>query len=297
MNLVKLKKKGRNLFNINKFIISPYYIILIILVVIPMLLMVLYSLQQPAEQGLLYTKFSFVHFSNYLTNFQLLKATIKSIMLAFYATIITLLIGYPLAYFISQRKARTQALLIVLITGTIWVNMILRTYALVQVFDMIIKFSIFGMTPFAFLKSYLIEHDVATIIGLVYIYLPFMVLPIYTILSKIDKSLIEGAYDLGANRVQTFRKVILPLSLSGVISGIILVFLPAVTTIVIPAYLGPSIDYSIAQIIEARVRAGNIGDINSSAAIGVVLAVVLLVLMAIIKKFDRYKGIGELNED
>lgn len=290
------RNRAKKVFNLNRLLASPYYLILLALIIIPMLLMLLYSFQEQASTGLLYTKFSFVHYSNYLSNVQVLRATFKSIYLAFYATLITLIIGYPLAYFISQRKARTQALLMVLITGTIWVNMILRTYALVQIFEMIIKFELFGVKPFNFLRTYLIEHDVATIIGLVYIYLPFMVLPIYTILSKMDKSLIEGANDLGANRFQTFRKVVLPLSLSGVISGIILVFLPAVTTIVIPAYLGPSIDYSIGQIIEARVRAGNIGDINSSAAIGVVLAVVLITLMSIIKRFDKYKGIGELND-
>lgn len=290
------KRKKRSFLNISSLITSPYYLILIGLVVIPMIVMVLYSVQEQTSHGLLQTKFSLIHYQKFFMETQILRATFKSILLAFYSTIFSLLIGYPLAYFISQRKVRTQALLIVLITGTIWVNMILRTYALQQVFDMIIRFNFFGSQPFAFLRKYLIEHDVATIIGMVYIYLPFMVLPIYTVLNKMDSALIEGAQDLGANRYQVFTRVILPLSLSGVVSGIILVFLPAVTTIVIPAYLGPSIDYSIGQIVEARVRAANIGDINYAAAIGVVLAVVLIILTAVIKKIDRYQGVGELDD-
>ena len=200
----------------------------------------------------------------------------RSIWLALLTTISTLIIGYPLAYFITQTKPRTQALLILLISAPMWINLVIRTIAMRQIIDLIIPS--------------IIKTDFAMIIGFVSIFLPFMVLPIYTVLLKIDPGLIEAATDLGASRFVAFLKVTLPLSLTGVMSGILMVFLPAATTLVIPKYLGNNV-YLIGDIIE-RISILS-GDIGYGAAIAIILSIIMMVMILLVKSFDKFK----VNED
>jgi spermidine/putrescine transport system permease protein len=253
----------------------PYYAVLIILIIIPIMMMVLYSIQAEQPTGVFVIRFTLEHYQRFLSETQFINLGLQSLYLAGYATLITLIIGYPLAYLISRQNQRTQLLLILLITAPMWVNILLRTRALQQVFEM--------------LAPNLLGTDVAIILGMSYIYLPFMVLPIYAVLSKIEPNYFESAADLGANKFQTIVRVIIPLSLSGILSGIMMVFLPAATTLVIPKYLANN-RYLIGNLIEnAMIQQGRFGY---GSAIAIVLSLVIMGFVYLIRKVDRYQGVN-----
>lgn len=253
----------------------PYHAVLIGLIVIPIVMMVLYSIQKEQPTGVFVISFTFEHYLRFLSEVQFIQLGLQSLYLAGVATIITLVIGYPLAYLISRQNGRTQLLLILLVTSPMWVNILLRTRALQQVFEMLAP-SILGT-------------DLAIILGMAYIYLPFMVLPIYAVLSKIDPNFFESAADLGANKFQTISRVILPLSLSGILSGIMMVFLPAATTLVVPKYLANN-RYLIGNLIEnAMIQQGRFGY---GSAIAIVLSLVIMGFVYMIRKVDRYQGVN-----
>ncbi len=256
----------------------PYYIVLIGLIVIPILMMILYSFQREGTSVFIIS-FTFEHYTRFLSERQFVELTIESLYLAGIATLVTLMIGYPMAYLISRSKPRTQLLMILLINAPMWINMLLRTRALQQVFEM--------------LAPNLLGSNIGIIIGMTYIFLPFMILPIYAVLSKIDPSYFESAADLGANKFQTITKVIIPLSLSGILSGIMMVFLPAATTLVIPKYLGNN-RYLIGNLIEnAMIQQGRFGY---GSAIAIVLSVIIMGFVYLIKKVDRFQGVN-VDED
>ena len=207
----------------------------------------------------------------------------RSIWLALLTTVSTLVIGYPLAYFITQTKPRTQALLILLISVPMWINLVIRTIALKQVIEL------FTSIMQSIIPSFpeIIGSNTAMVFGLVQVFLPYMVLPIYTVLLKIDPGLIEAATDLGASRFKAFLKVTLPLSLSGVMSGILMVFLPAATTLVIPKYLGNNV-FLIGNLIErVSILSGNIGY---GASIAIVLSVIMMAMILLVRRLDKFKG-------
>lgn len=254
----------------------PYYMVLTVLTVIPFLIMILYAFSSSSE-SIFNIKFTLNNFQMFFSEKLFIKAMLESLYLAAMSTIATLIIGYPLAYIITQLSSRKQVLFISLITVTMWVNMLLSANALKTLTELI--------APSLFATDFII------IVGNVYMFLPYMVLPIYTILSKIDKNLIESSYDLGANPVQTFRKVILPLSLSGVISGSMMVFLPAATTLVIPKYLGAGKRFLIGNLIENKViQEGNYGY---GSAISIVIGLILIGFIILIKRADKYEGVME----
>ncbi|MBE0701480.1 MAG: ABC transporter permease subunit, partial [Acholeplasmataceae bacterium] len=160
------------------------------------------------------------------------------------------------------------------------INMLLRTRALQQVFEMV--------------APNLLGSNLAIVVGMTYIFLPFMVIPIYTVLSKLDPSLYESAADLGANKIQTIIRVIIPLSLTGILSGIMMVFLPAATTLVVPRYLGQG-RYLIGNLIEnAMIQQGRFGY---GSAIAIVLSLVIMLFIFFIKKVDKYQGVNGIEED
>ncbi|CCV64655.1 Spermidine/putrescine ABC superfamily ATP binding cassette transporter, permease protein [Alteracholeplasma palmae J233] len=273
--IIKINRKDK--LTLEKAIGLPYYIILIGLVLIPVIVMVFYSVQESAS-GLFSSRFTLSHYASFLSKVDFINVMINSIWLAVLATIITLLIAYPLALAVTKFKLVSQGLLVLLITGTMWINMILRTNALVQIFSMI----------HAFTGVRLLETNLASVIGMVYIFLPYMFLPIYTVLSKIDHSLIEAAEDLGANKYQVLKQVVIPLSLPGVTSGLTMVLLPAATTIAIPRYLGPTTKLMIGELIENEALLS--GKINSASAIAILLSVIMILMLIGLKKIDRYKG-------
>ena len=195
-DLLKSQKPRRKLEN---FLSIPYYIVLAILVVIPIFLMIVSSFQYENASGIFPISFTLTHYLEFLKATAFVRAMTSSLWIALATTLITLLIGYPLAYFMTRMKMRTQMTMLILINAPMWINMLLRVRALEQIIRM--------MFPF------LIDSFPGVVLGLVYIYLPFMVLPIYAILSKIDQNLLESAADLGASKVKTLIKVIIPLSL------------------------------------------------------------------------------------
>lgn len=273
MEEVKVIKTKKRLKPLNAILISPYYLILFSLILIPILIMVIYSFTKGDSRNLFQVSLTLENYINFFVTREFQVAMTRSIWLALLTTVSTLLIGYPLAYFITQTKPRTQMLLILLISAPMWINLVIRTVALRQVIDLIIP----GI----------IGSNLAMVIGLVHVFLPFMVLPIYTVLLKIDPALIEAATDLGANRFKSFLKVTLPLSLSGVMSGILMVFLPAATTLVIPKYLGNNV-FLIGNLIErVSILSGNIGY---GAAIAIILSVIMMIMILIVKRFDKFKG-------
>lgn len=274
-NLIRRKRNDKTkAIKFDQVLGIPYYIILIVLIVLPILLLVLYSFL--AENAAFELRFSLSHYMNFFREPLFIKSMGRSLGIAFIATTVCLMIGYPLAYIIAMAKMRTSALLIVLITSPMWINMILRVQALKQVFEMILP------------RFYLTES--ALIIGMVYIFLPFMVLPIYTVLAKMDKSLFEASADLGATKIKTIIKVVIPLSISGILSGITMVFLPIATTLVVPKYLGPSGRNLIGNIIEQAITKRQYGSYGYGAAIAVVLGLIMVVLVNLMNRADRYQG-------
>ncbi len=249
----------------------PYYFILFVFIVIPLILIVFYSVTENINN--LYYEFTLKYFTMFFKESAFVKVMKDSIVLALITTIITLIIGYPLAFIISRQNVKRQALLILIITAPMWINMLIRVHAWKQIFEMI--------------SPNIIGSNAAIVIGMVYVFLPFMVLPIYTVLSKIDPLLYEASADLGSNSFKTFIKVTLPLSIGGVLSGITMVLLPAATTIVIPKTLGEG-KYLIGNLIEDRfLKAGNW---SYGSAIAIVLAMIIMLMVVVTKRFDRHKG-------
>lgn len=276
----KSKRKEKKKIKFDQILGFPYYILLITLVVLPIMLLLLYSFL--VETSNFDLTFSLNHYINFFREPLFLRSMGRSIRIAFLGTLFSLMIGYPLAYIISLSKPKTKTLLLLLITAPMWINMLLRVLALKQVFEMIN------------LRFHLTET--ALIIGMVNIFLPFMVLPIYSVLDKMDKNLYEAAADLGATKTQTIIKVVIPLSLSGVLSGIIMVFLPMATTLVVPKYLGPSGKNLIGNIIEQAITKRQYGGYGYGAAISVVLALIILLMVSLMKKVDKYQEVG-INEN
>ena len=193
----------------------PYALVLLVFVVIPLLLIVLYAFTD--EEG----AFTMGNFRKFLMHPEAMNTFIYSIGIAIITTIVCLVLGYPAAYILSQKQFNTSKTMVVLFILPMWVNILIRTLATVALFD--------------FLQLPLGEG--ALVFGMVYNFLPFMIYPIYNTLQKMDKSLIEAALDLGAKPVKVFNKVILPLSAPGIVSGIVMVFMPTVSTFAIAELL------------------------------------------------------------
>lgn len=254
----------------------PYQGVIVILILIPIVLMLIYSVQSRDTNQTFSLVFTLNNYTRFFNEPIFVNLMVESIALAAVSTITTLIIGFPLAYIISRSRPKMRMLLILLVTAPMWINMLLRTRALQQIFEM--------------LAPDLLGTNIAIVVGMTYNYLPFMVLPIYTVLSKIDPALFESSWDLGASKLQTMTKVIIPLSVSGVLSGIMMVFLPAATTLVIPKYLGES-RYLIGNLIEnAMIQQG---DFGYGSAIALVMAGLILVFLYLIKKVDTYQGAAD----
>ncbi len=258
------------------FLGIPYQALIIVLIMIPIFLMLLYSFQSRETSQTFTLIFTLDNYLRFINEPIFVGLMAESIGLAFVATLVSLVIGYPLAYIISKSHTKTKTLLILLITAPMWINMLLRTKALEQVILMI--------------APDLIGTNLAIIIGMTYVYLPFMVLPIYTVLSKIDIILYESASDLGANKLQTLIKVVMPLSISGVLSGIMMVFLPSATTLVVPKYLGAG-RFLIGNLIENAMISQ--GDFGYGSSIALLMAGLILVFLYAIKKVDKYTEGGD----
>ncbi|MGL5634402.1 MAG: ABC transporter permease [Sarcina sp.] len=258
----------------------PYVIWSIIFIVVPLLLILFLSFTIETDNGLAFT------FANYKKILDPLYLGVfwYSLWLAFLSTIICLVLGYPVAYIISKYNLKKRNLLILLFIIPMWMNFLLRTYAWMAILSQngilnsILMF--FGFEPIKMLYT-----EGATLLGMVYNFLPFMVIPIYTVLIKIDKNLENASYDLGATKAQTFWKVTFPLSIPGVISGITMVFMPAVSTFVISRLLGGSKYLLVGNLIEQEINA--VGDWNLGSALAIFMMILILISMAFMNKYEK----------
>lgn len=263
-------------------LVRPYVVWIAIGIVIPMLLIVLYAFTKHGNSVMAFqfTVDNFVKFFDPV----FIKVLMKSFEVAVITTLLCILIGYPIAYIIANAPAKLQTLLMLLITMPMWINMLVRTYSWISILSdkgLINSFLInIGLQPIKMMYT-----DFAVILGMVYNFLPFMILSIYTALAKMDRAIINASYDLGANRKQTFLRVVFPLSLSGVISGITLVFLPAVSTFVIPKFLGGGQYMLIGNLIENQFI--TVGEWNFGSAISMIMAVIIMFSMYLTRKVDK----------
>lgn len=266
----------------------PYMIWVILMILLPMLLILFYSLTTSGNDIINFT-FTLDHFKKFFTDPDFLLVLWRSLTIAVKTTIICVVLGYPVAYFIARSSDRVRNILVLAITLPMWINMLVRTYAWIGILsDGGIAQTILGF--FGLKDMELLYTEGSVLLGMVYNFIPFMILQINTSLCKMDKSLLEASADLGANRVQTFLRVTFPLSLSGVVSGITLVFLPAVSSFFIPKLLGGGQFFLIGNVIENQFI--TVGEWNFGSAISMIMAVIMMICMYAIRKIDERNSGG-----
>lgn len=271
-----MKNRNKNL----SFAAYPYVVWSAIFIVIPLLLIVFFSFTSKVDGRFVFS------FENFQRLFEPIYFTvfIRSIWLAVLSTVSCLILGYPIAYIISKLPIKRRNMLILLFILPMWMNFLLRTYAWMAILgrDGLINtlLGYIGIGPIKMLYT-----DGAILLGMVYNFLPFMVIPIYTVLIKIDKNLVNAAYDLGANKAQAFRKIILPLSIPGIISGITMVFMPAVSNFVIPSLLGDGKYMLVGNLIEQQFT--TIGNWNFGSALSIFMMILILISMAFMSKYEK----------
>lgn len=262
------------------FATYPYVVWSALFIIVPLIIVLFFSLTISDVDGY---KFSLENFTRLLKS-QYGLIFFRSIKLAFLSTLLCLIVGYPVAYIISKMAPSKRNLIIMLFIVPMWMNFLLRTYAWLPILGKngLINNILghFGIGPLS-----LLYNDGTVLLGMVYNFLPFMVLPIYTVLSKMDESLIQAAEDLGANKFQIFKKIIIPLSIPGIMSGITMVFMPAVSTFVISSLLGGGKYMLLGNLIEQEFT--TIGDWNFGSAISIIMMIVILISMAVMNKFDK----------
>ena len=269
-------------------LVGPYCFWLFVLTVVPMFLIMIYAFVAKGNNVATF-KFTLDNFTKFFDPI-FISVLIKSFILGIITTALCLLIGYPVAYAISKCKEKTQTLLILLITFPTWINMLMRTYAWINILsNKGVISNIFQL--FGFGEVSLLYTDFAVVLGMVYDFLPFMILPIHTSLTKMDKSLIEASNDLGASPVTTFWKITFRLSLGGVLTGITMVFLPSISSFVIPKLLGGGQYSLIGNFIEQQFI--NVGDWHFGSAVSLILAILVIILMGLINRVEKYAGYQE----
>ena len=260
----------------------PYIVWAALMLVLPMLLIGLYSF---TEHGNSIISFSLTldHYVKFFTDPDFLLILWRSIWIAIKTTIICLLLGYPVAYMIARSSERMQSILVLCITLPTWINALVRTYAWIGLLSEGGLISqILGILGFREVE--LLHTEAAVLLGMVYNFVPFMILQINTSLCKMDHSLLEASADLGATPFQTFRKVTFPLSLPGVINGITLVFLPAISSFFIPKLLGGGQYFLIGNLIENQFI--TVGEWNFGSAISVIMAGIMMLMMMAVRKVE-----------
>ena len=260
----------------------PYVVWMVLMLVLPMALIAMYSITQHGNSIISFS-LTLEHYKKFFTDSDFLLILGRSLMIAFKTTIICLLIGYPAAYFIARSSEKIQGLLIMVITIPTWINMLVRTYAWIGLLSdgglvqQLLK--LFGLGEVELLYT-----EGAVLLGMVYNFVPFMILQINSALCKMDPSLLEAAADLGASKAEAFKKVTFPLSLPGVINGITLVFLPAVSSFFIPKLLGGGQYFLIGNLIENQFITA--GEWNFGSAISMIMAIIMMLMMMLVKKVE-----------
>jgi spermidine/putrescine transport system permease protein len=272
------------------FISFPYLFWMIVFILVPLLLVLLFSLTEGNVQNLFELKLTLDNFKRFIDPVYL-KVLSRSIWLAMISTIICLILGYPMAMILARTDIKRRNMLVLLFVVPMWMNFLLRTYAWMALLGkngFINKIlGVFGVPALN-----LLYNNGAVILGMVYNFLPFMVLPIYSVLSKIDKNIIEAAEDLGSNRITVLNKIIFPLSLPGVVSGITMVFMPAVSTFIISRLLGGGQYMLIGNLVEQQFL--TVYDWHFGSAISIIMMLFILIAMAFTAKYDKDKEGGKL---
>ena len=272
----------------NKALAVPYVVWMAIFVIAPLVLIVAYAFT--AKSGGV-TLDNFSNMGQYLPAFQ------HSFVLAGAATLICILIGYPLAYFLSKESLMVRKVAMMLIMLPMWMNFLLRTYAWMSLLDDngLINQALGSLGVFQWINGvfgtnisyiHMINTRGAIVLGMVYNFLPFMIMPVFSVIDKIDPKVIEAAQDLGADSVMVFRKVVFPLSLPGVLSGVTMVFIPAVSTFALSRLLGGGKTLLLGALIEMQFL-GNAYNPHLGSAIALVMMVIVLLCMAIMNRFGE----------
>ncbi|WP_422487201.1 ABC transporter permease [Gudongella sp. DL1XJH-153] len=266
----------------------PYFLWLGMFILVPLLLVMYFAFTTGDSQNFSTFTFSLDNFKKFMSPIYL-GVLYRSVKLALISTLICLLLGYPIAFIISKEKPRIRNIMVLMFVIPMWMNFLLRTYAWLTILG---KNGILTkvLSFIGFEGVSLLYNDTAVLLGMVYNFLPFMVLPIFSVLTKMDRNLVEAAEDLGANKAEVFSKVIIPLSLPGVITGITMVFIPAVSTFVISGLLGGNKSTLIGNLIEQQFR--YTGDWHFGSTMSIILMVFILASMALTSKFDKDKEGG-----
>ena len=280
-----MNKKTSSL--VQRLTLTPYSVWAVLFIVVPLVFVAYYA----------FTDSSFAFTTDNITRFFTATSVVddgvtvrevhtylvifmRSLKLAVISTVLCLLMGYPLAYIMARAPEKTQKILLTLIMIPMWMNFLIRTYAWMTILqDKGILNGFIGLLGFG--PMHIIGTETAVVIGMVYDYLPYMILPIYSVMAKMDEKLIEAARDLGCGAVGVLRRVIWPLSLPGVFSGITMVLVPSISTFYISQKLGNGKFYLIGDAIEGQYAANNL---HFAAAIAFILMVILLVCMALMQK-------------
>ena len=260
----------------NKWIAAPYLVWMVIFMVVPLFMVLYYALTNDAGQ---FTLDNLMVIGRYSSVYG------RSLLLAAEATIICLVLAFPVGYFLSRLRANKQHIMLMLVMLPMWMNFLLRTYAWMTLLEnngLINRFlGLFGIGPFR-----MINTGGAVVLGMVYNYLPYMILPLYTAMTKIDQSIIEAAQDLGASTLRILTKVLIPLSTPGIATGITMVFVPSVSTFIISRMLGGGSNLLIGDLIELQFL-GNSYNFHLGSAMSLVLMVIVLLCMSFTSSFDE----------
>ena len=282
-----MKTKGKPVWGL----LGPYTLWAAVFIVVPLIFVAYYAFTD--------NSFSFT-FDNLLRFFndrsQVGDTEVRTYMLIFWrslklaviSTVICFVLGYPLAYIMSRASDRNQKIMMTLIMIPMWMNFLIRTYAWMTILQDTGLLNGF-LTRIGLEKIHIIGTEGAVVIGMVYDYLPYMVLPIYSVMAKLDVRLIEAARDLGCNNFGVLRRVIFPLSMPGVLSGINMVLIPSVSTFYISQKLGNGKFFLIGDAIEGQYVANNL---HFAAAMAFILMIILIAMMALIKKFTNDMAYG-----
>lgn len=265
------KRKGFG----QKLIAAPYLVWMVVFIVVPLIMVAYFAFV--GDDG----KFTVEYIKN-VTQYG--DIFLRSVILSAIATVICIAIAYPIAFILSRMNLKVQSTMLMIVMLPMWINFLLRTYAWMTllgnegIINTVLGFV--GLGPYKMLNT-----QGAVVLGMVYNYLPYMILPIYSVMVKIDNSVLEAASDLGANRISAMIKVVIPLSIPGIMSGIMMVFVPAISTFIISRMLGGGSNLLIGDLIEMQFL-GNAYNPNLGAAISLVLMVIVLIIMTVMRQFD-----------
>ena len=265
----------------SKLLSAPYTVWMTIFIVLPMLLVGYFAFTDKSGSFTMENILSVGQYSNVF---------LRSIWLGAVATAVSLALGYPLAYIIARLNAKRQNVMVMLVMLPMWMNFLLRTYAWMTLLEDngLINWA---LAAIGLPRIHMINTAGAVVLGMVYNYIPYMILPLYSVLTKIDRSVIEAAQDLGANSREVFFKVVVPMSMPGIISGVTMVFVPAVSTFIISKMLGGGGNLLIGDLIDMQFL-GSAYNPNLGSAVSLVLMVIILICMGIMNQFDDGEAAG-----